>query len=570
MRSWLRESRQRIKAASVSAGPQPYALPNSAWYPEWNEILYRDRTLWEKAIKKARKGPHILIATSHGGHVPSASVESTLAVALTLRGARVQLLLCDRILAGCTMAISTGYPTIADFVQNGPVRDCKRCFAPANEVYESLGLRVLYYSDYLTADAKRQIQELVESIPANEIRQFRLDGFEVGEHAVAGALRFFARGDLEGQDCADQVLKRYFAGALQATFVTSSLLDSHQFETACFNHGIYVPQGLITQVARKKNVHVVNWTQGYRKRRFLFTHNETYHHALMTEPTSNWEDIVWTPELEEKTRDYLQSRWHGTRDWIWFHEKPELELSTIAEQLGIDFTRPTIGLLTNVIWDAQLHYPANAFPTMRDWFVQTIQYFGARPELQLLIRIHPAENRGTIPSRQPVLAEIQKAFPEIPKNVFIIAPESNVSTYAAMMACNSVLIYGTKTGVELTSMGIPVVAAGEAWIRNKGITIDAKSPEEYFQILDRLPLPTRLDPATQARAIKYAYHFFFRRMVPLEMFEPVSGWPAYRLRIDSLDELQPGANRGLDVVCDGILNGTDFVYPAEFMPDPQE
>ena len=31
------------------------------------------------------------------------------------------------------------------------------------------------------------------------------------------------------------------------------------------------------------------------------------------------------------------------------------------------FRKPVIGLLTNVFWDAQLHYRANAFKDMLDW-----------------------------------------------------------------------------------------------------------------------------------------------------------------------------------------------------------
>ena len=114
--------------------------------------------------------------------------------------------------------------------------------------------------------------------------------------------------------------------------------------------------------------------------------------------------------------------------------------------------------------------------------------------------------------------EINNAFPTLPENVFIIPPESRISTYAAMLQCNAVIIFGTKTGVELTSMGIPVIVAGEAWIRNKGITLDAGSIKEYFDLLAGLPLSTRLDDATIERARKYAFHFFFRRMIPLEFF----------------------------------------------------
>jgi hypothetical protein len=198
---------------------------------------------------------------------------------------------------------------------------------------------------------------------------------------------------------------------------------------------------------------------------------------------------------------------------------------------------------------------------MLEWVVKTITYFTKRPELQLLIRVHPAEIRGTLPSRQPLVDEIKRIFPVIPQNVFIVPPESQISTYVAMLQCDSVIIYGTKTGVELTSMGIPVIVAGEAWIRNKGITRDASSIDGYFRILDQLPLGAKLADDTILRARKYAYHFFFRRMIPLEFMEPFKN--LYKPRIKGLDELTPGKSRGLDLICNGILNGADFILPAE-------
>ncbi|MFL5401918.1 MAG: hypothetical protein ACJ8BF_03790, partial [Gemmatimonadales bacterium] len=149
-----------------------------------------------------------------------------------------------------------------------------------------------------------------------------------------------------------------------------------------------------------------------------------------------------------------------------------------------------------------------------------------------------------------------------PPNVFIIGPESQVSTYAVMSRCNAALIYGTKTGVELASMGIPVIVAGEAWIRNKGITYDAASAAEYFELLERLPLPSMPDEQVK-RARRYAFHFFFRRMIPLEFMQPSKDDVPYRLSLRSIRELGPGRSRGLDVICDGILQQRPFVYPAE-------
>lgn len=132
-----------------------------------------------------------------------------------------------------------------------------------------------------------------------------------------------------------------------------------------------------------------------------------------------------------------------------------------------------------------------------------------------------------------------------------------------MMSCNAVIIYGTKTGVELTSIGIPVIVAGEAWVRNKGITTDVSSVAEYFKLLEKLPLAQPLSEATVLRARRYGYHFFFRRMIPLEFMQPATGDALFRLEISGIDDLLPGRSRGLDTICDGILSGTDFIYPAE-------
>ena len=287
----------------------------------------------------------------------------------------------------------------------------------------------------------------------------------------------------------------------------------------------------------------------------------------MDEPVSEWEDLPMTPEREAELLAYLRSRWQGSQDWITFNANPEESREAIARALNIDFRKPTIGLLTNVIWDAQLHYRANAFPNMMDWLIRTIAYFDRRRDLQLVIRVHPAEVTGAVPSRQSVVDELRQHFPALPPNVFVIPPDSPISTYVVTTQCDCVLIYGTKTGVELSSDGVPVVVAGEAWIRNKGLTMDARTADEYFAILDRLPVGQRMDSETIARARRYAYHFFFRRMIPVRAVAPTTGMMAkflkYRLDVSSLEALRPGVDPGLDVICDGIMSGSPFVYRAE-------
>jgi hypothetical protein len=532
--------------------------------PDWTAIIGPERPAWDQAVAAARGGPRVLMATSVGSHLAGTSLESALAAALTLRGAEVDVLLCDSMLPACLAADVTWYPNQSQFARHGPSKDlCRGCFESGAAVFRALGIRVRTYGEYLANDDRKLAASLAAEVPLTEIPAYTFDGIAVGEHALAGALRFYARAALDGEPEAEAVLRRYFGAALLTSFATRALLREVPYEVAVFHHGIYVPQGLIGECCRQAGVRVVNWNPAYRKQCFIFSHGDTYHHTLLAEPTESWEGMRWSKRLEAGLLEYLESRWHGTQDWIWFHDRPMADLQRIAREVGADFSKPCVGLLTNVMWDAQLHYPANAFPNMLEWVLSTIEWFARRPDLQLIIRVHPAELRGSLVSRQPIEAEIRKRFPTLPPTVFIIGPESQVSTYAVMSRCNAVLIYGTKTGVELTSMGIPVIVAGEAWIRNKGLTMDAATAADYFALLERLPLSAGMSEAQVERARRYAFHFFFRRMIPLEFMQPSKEDVPYRIGLQSFRDLAPGQSRGLDVICDGILFNRPFTYPAE-------
>ena len=430
---------------------------------------------------------------------------------------------------------------------------------PVEWVYRALGLTVHRYSDWLLPDDKTQAREIAASVPFAAIQGYERDGIAIGEHAYAGALRFFASGSLDDEPQGEAVLRRYLESALLTATATTRLLRGVGFTSTVFTHGIYVPWGLLGAVARREEVRVATWNVAYRKRRFIFSHDDTYHHTLMTEPRQHWESLVLTETQERELMQYLASRREGLFDWIVFNRARKDEPADLAARVGLDPSKPVIGLLTNVSWDAQLHYPANAFPNMLEWLVRTCEYFATRQDLQLLIRVHPAEISGFPPSRQPILRELARRLPQLPPNIRVVPPESRMSTYALMSLCNAAIIYGTKMGVELTSVGVPVIVAGEAWIRNKGLTHDARTPEEYFAILDRLPFAGRLEPAQLMRARRYAYHFFFNRMIPLPFVEPKAGYPIYRLKLESCRQLLPGESAGLDTICDGILGRAPFV-----------
>lgn len=535
--------------------------PDAKNYMQWQPLIQQDKSLWNKALQASKNGPRILLGTTKGHYTWETNFDSALAIALTLRGAQVHVLVCDKHLSACQPWEYQRLPnssTIED-TYSPPGSICSNCFDRVSRAYKPLSLLVHSYSAFTTNEEIQKATQISESVCMEDMSKFTWEGLAVGEHAIAGAIRFFANTDLDKEPLGRQVAQRYLKSALITTFATKRLIRKYGFKVISGSHGIYVPQGMVNEVARSLGVKVVNWHAAYRKQCLIFSEGDTYHKTLLNEPVSNWENMQWNHRTENEIMEYLHSRQYGTNDWISFHPNPNDDSLSAVREMGVDFTRPVVGLLTNVAWDAQLHYGETPFRDMMDWLIQTVAYFKGRPDLQLLIRVHPAEISGR-GSRQPAVKALHDAFPEIPKNVFIIPPESTISTYDTMVQCNAVIIYATKTGIELAARGIPVLVAGEGWIKNKGFALDASSADEYFAHLENLPLSKRLTQQEVQRARMYAYHFFMRRMIPCELLEPE---PNLKMRIRSLSELLPGLSSGLDVICDGILNGGNFVYHAE-------
>ncbi|WP_213272843.1 capsule biosynthesis protein [Hyphomonas sp.] len=555
----------RLSAPPQFLGASRIGAPEKG-FPDWPSLIAQSGGAWSAAVGAA-SGPKVLVASNTGMHGAVSTFDSVLTAALTLAGARVSRTFCDGVLQACLI------PTFGDATPPSVLVErelqaklCKACFNRGTHTHRPSGLPEHRFSDWLKPEDYALAESIAASVPYPDMPSWQMDGLPVGEHAYAGALRYFAKGDISDEPQGEGVARRYLEGAILTAWVFDRLLEAEKPDVAILHHAIYSPQGVAAAVCRKRNVRVVSWVVAYRKSCFIFSHDDTYHHTLMTEPVETWSDLKLTPSQREELTAYLASRADGSMDWIYFHRETSSGYDEYARSKGIDRSKPLISVLTNVMWDAQLHYPANAFPGMKDWIVETVRLLRDRTDLEVAIRIHPAEARGAIKSRQRVADVLREAFPVWPSHIHLIEPEEEASTYDLAHHSNAVIIYGTKMGTELTPLGKPVIVAGEAWIRNKGLTEDVHNRDHYAEILSRLPLaPGQAEPDRE-RALLYAYHFFFRRMIPLPFLEPNGTGAMFDVGVRSVMDLSRGRFGGLDTITKGILEGTPFIYEAERAP----
>ena len=523
--------------------------------PNWAKIIKTSRQDFKNVSKD---GIRVLVATGTGSNWSMSGFESVLTAALKVRGHNIEVLLCNGVLPACQECDLGLFPG-KRLISEGTAPLCKTCFSPASRMFNELDVPVRIYGEFLSQFDRQEIDSLIKATLDSDIRSIAWRGIPVGEHAIAGALRFYGHGNLAGETFGNDVAREYLRAAMYTAAAVSGLLRESKYDVAVFHHGIYVPQGVVGDVCRLHGVRVVNWTPAYRDRSYLFSHGDSYHKTMIDESVGEWAGFEWNKEKAAKLLGYLESRRSGSNDWISFQHQSKGEATALLKEIGVAPNRPVIGLLTNVMWDAQLHFRTNAFPSMLDWIFFTIEHILGRTDVELLIRVHPAEVLGTVPSRQRVVDEIRSRWPTLPDHIHVVAPDDPKNTYALMSACDTVLVYGTKMAIELPCWGIPVVIAGEAWARGKGFTTDASSVSEYESILSSLPTLHTLSDEVIERARVYAYHLFFRRMIPVKFARKNRYLVPFAYEVNSLAALAPGADPGLDIICEGILSGSPFV-----------
>ena len=527
---------------------------------------------WKKLNKqiinfknKNKEKKKILIATSAGGLRSSLVLESLIGSTLNFKGCDVEFLLCDGILPTCIMG-SIHSIDENEYNKNGSKFLCDSCFEVSNNYLKKLNLNINKFSNFINDSEIKQVDNLkLDKLSFLEIKKYKYKNVSVGEHAYAGALRYYAKTEISEEKHSKNILNLYLRAALFTFIAIENLFKHKQFDEVILNHGIYVPQGIINEYARIKKINVSTWCTGYRRNSFCFTRGDTYHRSLINEPNSNWENIQINENIISKIKFYLNSRLKGSKDWIFFHKNPSFDSKKFFKENKIDPNKQIIGLATNVLWDAQIDYPSNFFSGMMEWVYFTIDHFKKNQNIQLLVRVHPAEVNETKPSRQKVVEEILKKYGKLPPNIILIPPENNISTYSIFEKCSSVIIYGTKMGIELSAMKKLVIVCGEAFIRNKKLGIDVENIDQYKEILNKIEnlnyLTFNLD---ELRSIKYAYHFFFRRTVEFSSIKERKGkWPNFEVDKNYSKNLLNKSDLGLEMVCDSIISGKDFIFEDE-------
>jgi hypothetical protein len=441
---------------------------------------------------------------SHGS-----DLDRVLAIALTERRHQVAFALCNSDLLACQIIKYSSYKP-SELINSTSTPRCKSCSSHINKDFLPLGLPIYNFKKRISNEST--LRSELNQLDLDSLRNFKVSGMEIGTHAWAGAVRYFASTDITKEIEAKNILIRFIISGIRIIESVKDIIQEFSPDIIVAHHGIYVPQGILSEIARVNNIKLMTWTPSYRTGTFIFSPSESYHYSMISEPISNWENILPTKSQIKSLNNYMDSRNSGKNDWIKFSDT-KIE----KQQVPIDESNFFL-LLTSVSWDAELHYKSRAFTNMREWLAESIQFFKDNPSEKVIIRVHPAEITSPNVSREPMADYVNSLNISDYPNIILLGPDSSVSTYDLIEKSKAVVIYNTKTGIEAAFTGKPVIVAGEAWIKGKNIGWDAYNAEDYRKILYQFKEDLSMNLEMKNNAIKYAYHFFFKRMIRIKLF----------------------------------------------------
>jgi hypothetical protein len=330
-------------------------------------------------------------------------------------------------------------------------------------------------------------------------------------------------------------LDRDLQAAAAVLGLVQSMPPAERPDVVLTPNGSILEMGAVYQAARALNIPIVTYEFGEQRGRIWFAQNDEVMHQETGPLWDSRKEQRLSDEQWEQVRELYASRQNG-RLWENFSRlwqgQPSQGGAQARQALGLD-ERPVVLLAANVIGDS-LTLGRQVFSRdMTEWLERSVQHFAGRPDVQLVVRIHPGERYLKGPS---VAEVVRNALPELPEHICLIQAQDPVNTYDLVEIADLGLVYTTTVGMEMAMCGMPVIVGGQTHYRGKGFTHDPTSWESYFEIIgSTLAGPAqRLSREQIEAAWQYAYHFFFDYPTPfpwhlLDLWGDVEKWPLERV-----------------------------------------
>ncbi|MEO5579219.1 MAG: hypothetical protein ABIR58_01060 [Gemmatimonadaceae bacterium] len=519
---------------------------------------FKMQQLYKQEVRPLPAAPTVLFWIP-GGMPLLLHVETSIAAALRLRGYNVHAIICDSPYRACVRREATDGIPVEEWR-----RLCPRCIASNRDVLDVMGIPYSSVGDYVPEDIRAALFARAEQCTSANILELTHKGLKIGQNVVSAVTRY-QQGSSAAMD--DQILREYAYTALVCAEAAGHVMDRFVPSRVLMSHAVYVDWGPALSAAVSRDIPVTGWKASYLTARFFFRH--------VTDPDRidfhNISDASWsaraaeplTPEEDEALQTFLERRYRQRVSFDMRNlQRYTGETERFRDKYGVEKGKPVWGIMAHINWDSVSDYSPMAYASFDEWILDTVEQSCRTPEVQWLIKVHPAEL--DYEPGNGVQRLVERHFPDLPPNVKIIPADEAISPLEFFdLVDGGVTVYGTS-GLELALAGKPVILAGEAHYGGRGFTEDGLSIDTYRRLLARAASIAPLSAQQTGVARRYAYSLFVQRQIPLPLVrDPASPW--WALQHDKRELLLQGHDPFIDFICDRLMDGNDFIMNGDLI-----
>lgn len=424
-----------------------------------------------------------------------------------LKGEEIKVLMCNQSVEYCENFTKFNNRNIA----------CALCKKEQQRFSNFFKLDVIKANECVSLDDIKEIKKIINERDFNRKEDFYFDEIDLYNAITSAVMRHTLKSEIYGNI---YLLKKYAFTAFFYSRVISNLNKNLKIKTLISSHGIYSTWGSIIDTCKKLNIYSIVWGRGYiGQGSLLFGKNSSYHEEFIYEKPTYKSEYKLTVEEESEVLSYYRKKMdtNSKVDYINYYKNLQNNNDEIDSKLNeiVKSYRIVFGMYTNIPWDGEMLKTTENFPTTRIFVKSVIEWFNVNQDCLLIIRAHPAEvsreeGKGTETFEDLLLSE----FEFLPKNVILIKPDSNVTSYMVSNIADANILFGSTLSLELAIQKKVVIQGGKNEVSFKNIVYDAHDKVTLYKYLEKVRSKELfVTDEMYNNALKYGYYWIKKRHI---------------------------------------------------------
>jgi hypothetical protein len=426
-------------------------------------------------------------------------IKLCLAHAFHTRGFEPLILLCDSSLHYCTKKRRDGFDEYR----------CSICKQTGTKLIEAFGYEPTFLSEYIGMS-----NESLNGLAEDDLLEH--SKIDLSKFAKSTARSTLKKNQLDFDDGEDkQLYTDYLIAGYQIENATESLYNDSDISYIIGYHPAYIYDGILLELANKHGVTSTMIMTGQRDRHILVDYySEDTHLPIYTDPNYTEKELKKPLSDEQKQRleEFMADRRSGNNvryDYT----------ADANDELNRDSNVYSVGIFTNLMWDAALAEANVVFKDQYQWLQKTLEILTEIDGIQVILKPHPAEAMRE--SKQKVGEWLHSEHPNMSEDINLLQPDTDIDTYSIIDYIDTGIVYSTSVGLEMAYNGTPVITSGQSHYRGHGFTIDPEGIREYTDRLSNIQ-DQRCTYEMQQLAQRYAYLLWIRKHMCFPVFETKS------------------------------------------------